>query len=402
MKRFLFLLLFIVLPSVANANYKVTGLYSYSPNQDIADACGVSVGVVFSSISCTADITVGSNVYHVSSIYLYNGNTLIYASYTKNSSTSGSSVPIAYISSTSDALDSDGDGVSDEDEAAEEGDASDDDTSDLEDDGWTVNDDGSVEPQDGICPDGYSLSLTLCYADSDDTSDDSSGDTGDDSSDDSSGDTSDDSSDDSSDVSSDNSDVVSALDETTSAVNSVKTAIDDASSDITNAVNQASSDNSEKLDALNQSVTAGSGDIVDAVQNNTDTLGEGISSLDASIDDLSDQMGTLLNGTSEFSNPTTNGFSDSVLGDALSSAETELEETKAEYQDLLENPPDFLGSTTFDGGSYTGLTLTVKGQSVDFDLFDSLGSNVSLIRSVIIFVATVSGGLIILSAGRRG
>ncbi|WP_231625672.1 hypothetical protein, partial [Vibrio coralliirubri] len=62
-----------------------------------------------------------------------------------------------------------------------------------------------------------------------------------------------------------------------------------------------------------------------------------------------------------------------------------------------------LGHMSFSNGSYESTTFSLSRWNVDvgFNLFSSLGStNTNMIRTVILFLATLLAGFILLSSGR--
>ncbi|CAK3401098.1 hypothetical protein VCRA2122O341_230001 [Vibrio crassostreae] len=62
-----------------------------------------------------------------------------------------------------------------------------------------------------------------------------------------------------------------------------------------------------------------------------------------------------------------------------------------------------LGQMSFSDGSYDGTSFFLSRWDVDvgFNLFSTLGSNNSnMIRTVILFIATLLAGFILLSSGR--
>ncbi|WBJ98029.1 hypothetical protein [Shewanella sp. MTB7] len=73
----------------------------------------------------------------------------------------------------------------------------------------------------------------------------------------------------------------------------------------------------------------------------------------------------------------------------------------------MKKPPFEMGTPNFNGGSYTPISFTLNiansSQQVGFSLFERLGSeNITLIRTVILFMATMTAGFIVLTSGRKG
>ncbi|MFA0485431.1 hypothetical protein, partial [Vibrio sp. 10N.222.55.B11] len=99
-----------------------------------------------------------------------------------------------------------------------------------------------------------------------------------------------------------------------------------------------------------------------------------------------------------------NGFdTDTVLTTSLDDLKTEIDELEETLESKLKQSPLKLGQMSFSDGSYESTTFSLSRWNVDvgFNLFSSLGStNTNMIRTVILFLATLLAGFILLSSGR--
>ncbi|MEZ8504623.1 hypothetical protein AB6D08_25465, partial [Vibrio splendidus] len=92
-----------------------------------------------------------------------------------------------------------------------------------------------------------------------------------------------------------------------------------------------------------------------------------------------------------------------VLTTAVDDLKTEIDDLEETLESKLKQSPLKLGRMSFSGGSYQSTTFSLSRWNVDvgFDLFNSLGPhNTNMIRTVILFIATLLAGFILLSSGR--
>ncbi|NAZ71782.1 hypothetical protein, partial [Vibrio toranzoniae] len=92
-----------------------------------------------------------------------------------------------------------------------------------------------------------------------------------------------------------------------------------------------------------------------------------------------------------------------VLTTAVDDLKTEIDDLEETLESKLKQSPLKLGQMSFSSGSYdgTGFFLSRWDVDVGFNLFSSLGSNnTNMIRTVILFLATLLAGFILLSSGR--
>ncbi|WP_412515112.1 hypothetical protein [Vibrio cyclitrophicus] len=92
-----------------------------------------------------------------------------------------------------------------------------------------------------------------------------------------------------------------------------------------------------------------------------------------------------------------------VLSTAVDDLKTEIDDLEETLESKLKQSPLKLGQMSFSDGSYESTTFSLSRWNVDvgFNLFSSLGSsNTNMIRTVILFLATLLAGFILLSSGR--
>ena len=92
-----------------------------------------------------------------------------------------------------------------------------------------------------------------------------------------------------------------------------------------------------------------------------------------------------------------------VLTTAVDDLKTEIDDLEEALESKLKQSPLKLGQMSFSDGSYESTTFSLSRWNVDvgFNLFSSLGSNnTNMIRTVILFIATLLAGFILLSSGR--
>ncbi|MEZ9013453.1 hypothetical protein AB6D76_14370, partial [Vibrio splendidus] len=92
-----------------------------------------------------------------------------------------------------------------------------------------------------------------------------------------------------------------------------------------------------------------------------------------------------------------------VLTTAVDDLKTEIDDLEETLESKIKQSPLKLGQMSFSDGSYESTTFSLSRWNVDvgFNLFSSLGStNTNMIRTVILFLATLLAGFILLSSGR--
>ena len=92
-----------------------------------------------------------------------------------------------------------------------------------------------------------------------------------------------------------------------------------------------------------------------------------------------------------------------VLSNSIGLIEAEVEQLEKTLESTIKQSPLKLGQMSFSDGSYESTTFSLSRWDVDvgFNLFSSLGSaNTNMIRTVILFLATLLAGFILLSSGR--
>ncbi|WP_198926540.1 hypothetical protein, partial [Vibrio cyclitrophicus] len=92
-----------------------------------------------------------------------------------------------------------------------------------------------------------------------------------------------------------------------------------------------------------------------------------------------------------------------VLTTAVDDLKTEIDDLEKTLESKVKESPLKLGQMSFSDGSYDGTSFFLSRWDVDvgFNLFSSLGSNnTNMIRTVILFLATLLAGFILLSSGR--
>ncbi|WP_261878790.1 hypothetical protein [Vibrio kanaloae] len=140
----------------------------------------------------------------------------------------------------------------------------------------------------------------------------------------------------------------------------------------------------------------GGGDTGGTDSNNRDGLTKG---------DIKDVLQDVFGKSESFTAPGQgNGFAaDTVLTTSLDDLKTEIDELEETLESKLKQSPLKLGQMSFSDGSYESTTFSLSRWDVDvgFNLFSSLGSsNTNMIRTVILFLATLLAGFILLSSGR--
>ncbi|MFA0096786.1 hypothetical protein AB4406_16930 [Vibrio splendidus] len=97
-----------------------------------------------------------------------------------------------------------------------------------------------------------------------------------------------------------------------------------------------------------------------------------------------------------------NDVTNTVLTTAVDDLKTEIDDLEETLESKLKQSPLKLGQMSFSDGSYDGTSFFLSRWDVDvsFNLFSTLDSNNSnMIRTVILFIATLLTGFILLSSG---
>ena len=121
--------------------------------------------------------------------------------------------------------------------------------------------------------------------------------------------------------------------------------------------------------------------------------------------DIKDAIKEALGKSGTFTSPANGeGYgSGTALTGSVAALQTEVEELEDELKRKLKKSPLKLGQMSFSSGSYDGTSFNLSRWDVDvgFNLFSSLGvNNTDMIRTVILFIATLFAGFILLSSGR--
>jgi len=121
--------------------------------------------------------------------------------------------------------------------------------------------------------------------------------------------------------------------------------------------------------------------------------------------DIKDAIEEALGKSGTFTSPANGeGYgSGTALTGSVAALQTEVEELEDELKRKLKKSPLKLGQMSFSNGSYDGTSFNLSRWDVDvgFNLFSSLGvNNTDMIRTVILFIATLFAGFILLSSGR--
>ncbi|KIP71447.1 hypothetical protein SN11_17085 [Vibrio harveyi] len=196
-----------------------------------------------------------------------------------------------------------------------------------------------------------------------------------------------------------------AVQATTKSVDAVKTAIEDQTASLDTILSRieeaiGSADGSGSTGGDNSDVVSKLGEL----QGTTEQLGN---QLGQSLDGIQDAINGLNDG-GQFHAPTTgDGWSHgTVIGEAVDGLIDDIDKLKTNLKDMQSKSPINLGQMSFNDGNYSGETFTLSRASwnvdVRFNLFNTLGTNTSTIRNVIIFAAMLMAAFIILSSGRKG
>ena len=106
--------------------------------------------------------------------------------------------------------------------------------------------------------------------------------------------------------------------------------------------------------------------------------------------------------------PTGSGWANhgTEIGEAVDGLIDDIDKLKSNLKDMQSKSPISLGKMNFNDGNYSGETFRLSRDSwnvdVQFNLFNTLGTNTGSIRNVIIFAAMLMAAFIILSSGRKG
>ncbi|MFA0260963.1 hypothetical protein AB4497_00645, partial [Vibrio cyclitrophicus] len=142
--------------------------------------------------------------------------------------------------------------------------------------------------------------------------------------------------------------------------------------------------------------TGGDGSTGGGSSNNGDGLTKG---------DIKDVLEDVFGKSGAFSAPGQgDGYAtNTVLTTAVDDLKTEIDDLEETLESKIKQSPLKLGQMSFSDGSYESTTFSLSRWNVDvgFNLFSSLGSaNTNMIRTVILFLATLLAGFILLSSGR--
>ncbi|EPD6765104.1 hypothetical protein ACSWIL_000699 [Vibrio parahaemolyticus] len=191
------------------------------------------------------------------------------------------------------------------------------------------------------------------------------------------------------------------------SVDAVKTAIETQTTSLEGSLNQieeaienAGGSGSDSTGGDNSDVVSKLGEL----QGSTEQLGD---QLGQSLEGIQDAINGLNDGGLFHAPPTSDGWSHgTVIGEAVEGLIDDIDKLKATLKDMQSTSPINLGTMSFNDGSYSGETFTLSRASwnvdVRFNLFNTLGTNTSTIRNVIIFAAMLMAAFIILSSGRKG
>ncbi|WP_176703564.1 hypothetical protein, partial [Vibrio splendidus] len=121
--------------------------------------------------------------------------------------------------------------------------------------------------------------------------------------------------------------------------------------------------------------------------------------------DIKDVLEDVFGKSGSFSAPGKgDGYAtNTVLTTAVDDLKTEIDDLEETLESKIKQSPLKLGQMSFSDGSYDGTSFFLSRWDVDvgFNLFSTLGSNNSnMIRTVILFIATLLAGFILLSSGR--
>ncbi|WP_104029860.1 hypothetical protein [Vibrio jasicida] len=196
-----------------------------------------------------------------------------------------------------------------------------------------------------------------------------------------------------------------AVQATTKSVDAVKTAIEDQTASLDTILSRieeaiGSADGSGSTGGDNSDVVSKLGEL----QGTTEQLGN---QLGQSLDGIQDAINGLNDGGQFHAPPTSDGWSHGTsIGEAVDGLIDDIDKLKTNLKDMQSKSPINLGQMSFNDGNYSGETFTLSRASwnvdVRFNLFNTLGTNTSTIRNVIIFAAMLMAAFIILSSGRKG
>ena len=120
---------------------------------------------------------------------------------------------------------------------------------------------------------------------------------------------------------------------------------------------------------------------------------------------LQDTLQSFFGKSGSFTKPVNgDGYvGNTVMSNSIGLIEAEVEQLEKTLESTIKQSPLKLGQMSFSDGSYESTTFSLSRWNVDvgFNLFSSLGSNnTNMIRTVILFIATLLAGFILLSSGR--
>ncbi|OQQ00552.1 hypothetical protein BK412_21815 [Vibrio campbellii] len=184
------------------------------------------------------------------------------------------------------------------------------------------------------------------------------------------------------------------------SVDAVKTAVEDQTASLEGALNQIVEAIGSGDDSDGGSQSGDNSDVVNK-------LGELGQQLGTSLDGIQEAIDGLDNGGVFDVPPTGSGWANGTeIGEAVDGLIDDIDKLKSNLKDMQSKSPISLGKMNFNDGNYSGETFRLSRDSwnvdVQFNLFNTLGTNTGSIRNVIIFAAMLMAAFIILSSGRKG
>lgn len=193
---------------------------------------------------------------------------------------------------------------------------------------------------------------------------------------------------------------LNALNNNTNAVNGVSSAV----GSVNNSVNSVK----DAVEGLSGDIVAKGNDIVSAIgessQGILDAMSDEFDQVTGGLDDINTSLDGLLNTGVEYTAEGHDFNGDEAFLEYLTEIQKGYESKVSRLEELVKNPPNILGSGEFSNGQYSGDSFRIRNQNIGFNLFGILGNNVSLIYSVVIFLATIIAVMIVLgsvSGGRK-
>lgn len=156
-----------------------------------------------------------------------------------------------------------------------------------------------------------------------------------------------------------------------------------------------------RLDALGSS-QMGAYQLLMGITQSTNGLSRKMTSLESKFDSTVDEI---TNPSQSFNSPIEKPFVGGVFSDEIVSIKKEIKDLETQMLEKMNKPLIGMGEMNFNTGTYTDETFVITrgGQdiSIGFNLFDTLGDNVTLIKAVILLVASLIAITIIMTSGRR-